>query len=217
MSRKFHLIALAVVAAAVAAPIAQSADDGTLLYRADQKHAAAKISGPIRVDPLAVSILQSYGWSADRIQSWTQGACSDQVKGDACSVTPEHAQVATQVLAQSMHSLGPNPRPQCPCNVGLPGVPSQLWADQKAAAAPISENSPVENQVSAASPAPISENSPVENRLTPASPVVVPATGNGFAWGDAGIGAGFIAALGAFVAGGALVLRRSRLVQQLHP
>ena len=51
------------------------------------------------------------------------------------------------------------PSSECPCNVGLPGVPSQLSrAAQKPAAAPVSENSPI------------------ENRLTPASPVVVPTT-----------------------------------------
>jgi hypothetical protein len=85
------------------------------------------------------------------------------------------------------------PSSQCPCNVGLPGMPSQLSrAAQKPAAAPVSENSPI------------------ENRLTPASPVVVPTTRSGFDWGDALIGAAVTAGVFLLGAAGALVLHRRR-------
>jgi hypothetical protein len=101
MSSKFHLIALALVAAAVAAPIAQGKDNGTLLSGATHEPAAAKISGVTQVDPWAVSILQSYGWSAERIQSWTQGACSYQVKPVACYLIPARARLASKRLTET--------------------------------------------------------------------------------------------------------------------
>ena len=85
------------------------------------------------------------------------------------------------------------PSSECPCNVGLPGVPSQLSrAAQKPTAAPVSENSPI------------------ENRLTPASPVVVPTTVSGFDWGDAMIGAAVTAGLFLLGAAGVLGLHRRR-------
>jgi hypothetical protein len=66
MIRKSQLLlALAFVAAAVAAPIAQSD------------------SAP-RVDPLAVSYLIGQGLSPSEVASWTTGACSQRVKDAAC-------------------------------------------------------------------------------------------------------------------------------------
>jgi hypothetical protein len=65
MIRKSHLLALALVAAAVAAPIAQSS------------------SAP-KVDPLAVGYLIGQGYTPSQIQAWTVGACSHQAKPKAC-------------------------------------------------------------------------------------------------------------------------------------
>ena len=66
MIRKSHLLlALALVAAAVAAPIAQS-------------------SSKPKVDPLAVGYLIGQGLSRSQVTSWTTGACSHQVKAATC-------------------------------------------------------------------------------------------------------------------------------------
>ena len=66
MIRKSHLLlALALVAAAVAAPIAQS-------------------SSTPKVDPLAVGYLIGQGLSPSEVTSWTTGACSHRVKAGSC-------------------------------------------------------------------------------------------------------------------------------------
>jgi hypothetical protein len=66
MIRKSHLLlALALVAAAVAAPIAQSS------------------SAP-KVDPLAVDYLIGQGLTPSQVSSWTTGACSQAVKAASC-------------------------------------------------------------------------------------------------------------------------------------
>jgi hypothetical protein len=66
MIGKSHLLlALALVAAAVAAPIAQS-------------------NSTPRVDPLAVGYLIGHGLSPSEVRSWTTGACSNQVKPATC-------------------------------------------------------------------------------------------------------------------------------------
>jgi len=66
MFRKmFALLALALAAAAFAAPIAQS-------------------SSTPKVDPLAVSYLMGQGLSPSEVTSWTVGACSHEVKDPSC-------------------------------------------------------------------------------------------------------------------------------------
>jgi len=65
MFRKICLLSLAVVAAAVAAPIAQSS------------------SAP-KVDPLAVGYLIGHGLTPSEVTSWTTGACSHRVKDASC-------------------------------------------------------------------------------------------------------------------------------------
>jgi hypothetical protein len=66
MIRKpFSLLALALVAATVAAPIAQSS------------------SAP-KADPLAAGHLRGQGLSPSEVTSWTVGACSHRVKADSC-------------------------------------------------------------------------------------------------------------------------------------
>jgi hypothetical protein len=66
MIRKSHLLlALALAAAAVAAPIAQS-------------------NSTPKVDPLAVGYLMGQGLTPSEVTSWTVGACSHQVKAVSC-------------------------------------------------------------------------------------------------------------------------------------
>jgi hypothetical protein len=69
MSRKIHLITLALAAAAVAAPSAQ---------------ANSAPSARAKVDPLAVSILRSRGFTPRQIEAWTVGPCSHQLKPAVC-------------------------------------------------------------------------------------------------------------------------------------
>jgi hypothetical protein len=76
MIRKSHLLlALALVAAAVAAPIAQS-------------------SSTPKVDPLAVSYLIGQGFTPSQIQAWTTGACSHQTKPATCFDSSRGANLA---------------------------------------------------------------------------------------------------------------------------
>jgi hypothetical protein len=63
--KSFTLLALALAAAAIAAPIAQA-------------------SSTPKVDPLAVSYLIGKGYTPSQIQAWTVGACSHEVKPAAC-------------------------------------------------------------------------------------------------------------------------------------
>ena len=103
MSRKVHLIALALVAAAVAAPVAQAADRpddraGVLgVGLATEGHALQP-----QVDPLAVSWLLGQGLSPSEVRDWTVGACSNRVKPTRCysafatSTAPERAAVPAQ-------------------------------------------------------------------------------------------------------------------------
>ncbi len=63
--KSFTLLALALAAAAVAAPLAQSG------------------SAP-KVDPLAVGYLMGQGLSSSEVAAWTTGACSRRVKADSC-------------------------------------------------------------------------------------------------------------------------------------
>ena len=63
--KSFTLLALALVAATVAAPIAQSS------------------SAP-KVDPLAVGYLIGQGLSRTEVTSWTTGACSHKAKAPSC-------------------------------------------------------------------------------------------------------------------------------------
>jgi hypothetical protein len=105
MSRKVHLIALALVAAAVAAPVAQAADRpddraGVLgVGLATEGHA---LRPQPKVDPLAVSWLTGQGLSPSEVRDWTVGACSNRVKPTRCysafatSAGPERAAVPAQ-------------------------------------------------------------------------------------------------------------------------
>ena len=76
--KSFTLLALALVAAAVAAPIAHSS------------------SAP-KVDPLAVGYLTGQGLSPSEVTSWTQGACSHQAKAASCYAMFRSPAVSTQI------------------------------------------------------------------------------------------------------------------------
>jgi hypothetical protein len=69
MSRKLHLIALAVAVTGVIAPVA---------------HADTAASTPTKVDPLAVSYLLGQGYSPAQVEAWTVGPCSRETKAVAC-------------------------------------------------------------------------------------------------------------------------------------
>jgi hypothetical protein len=64
MFRKIHFIILALLAAAVAAPVGQA------------------------TDPLAQSVLRGEGLSASQVKAWTTGVCSHQVKPASCYRSP---------------------------------------------------------------------------------------------------------------------------------
>lgn len=68
MSRVITFVSVALVAAAVAVPIAQSQTG----------------SSRPKVDPLAVSYLQGQGYTPAQITAWTVGACSHASKPAAC-------------------------------------------------------------------------------------------------------------------------------------
>ena len=69
MSRKFHLITLALVVAVAATPSAQASRPG---------------SAPPKVDPLAVGYLTELGLSPSEVKSWTAGTCSRANKPASC-------------------------------------------------------------------------------------------------------------------------------------
>jgi hypothetical protein len=72
MIRKIRLITLALLAAAIAAPIGQAT-----------------------VDPLAQSVLRAEGLSASEVKAWTTGVCSHQVKPATCYLSPAEASGAS--------------------------------------------------------------------------------------------------------------------------
>jgi len=84
MLRKSHIIVLALVAAAVAAPLAQAGKPADPLalsilrekgYTPSQIVAMTKVSSPAKpVDPLAVSILRGRGYSPSQIAAMTGGS-----------------------------------------------------------------------------------------------------------------------------------------------
>lgn len=155
MFRKFHFIALALLAAAIAAPVGQATRDPLAesvlrgkglsasqvkawtngicshqvkprsCYLSPSQVRGASIAGKKPVDPLAVSMLRARGWSASRTYDWTQGACSDEVKPPSCYLTPAQARLASKRLAESMG--GPRATPSAAIEVVNPG--GFDWAD----------------------------------------------------------------------------------------
>jgi len=74
--KSLTLLALALVAAAVAAPLAQA-------------------TTPPKVDPLAVGLLAAYGVTPSEVTSWTAGGCSHQAKASSCYTMLDRTSVAT--------------------------------------------------------------------------------------------------------------------------
>ena len=96
MIRKSYLLALALAAAAVAAPIAQAS------------------SAP-KVDPLAVGWLIGHGYTPAQVHAWTVGACSHEVKPAACFGPSKGANLADAATVDALavgwligHSLSPS-------------------------------------------------------------------------------------------------------------
>ena len=86
--KSISLLVLALAAAAVAAPIAQS-------------------SSTPQVDPLAVSYLMGQGLSPDQVKSWTIGACSQRDRDAACYAMFRPAEsVSTQVVRSTGFQWG---------------------------------------------------------------------------------------------------------------
>lgn len=110
MSRKAHLIALALVAAAVSAPLAQGADRPD--DRAGVPGVGAASQGTFRaqpkVDPLAVSWLLGQGLTRSEVRDWTVGACSNQAKPTWCYAVFESsaAQAEAAATAEASRSSG---------------------------------------------------------------------------------------------------------------
>jgi hypothetical protein len=89
MLRKISFIALVLVAAAIAVPVAQAK----------------------AVDPLAVSLLQSEGMSPAQVEAWTTGVCSYRVKPQGCYLTPAQQRAASLWTGESFARLeGMTPR-----------------------------------------------------------------------------------------------------------
>jgi len=100
MLRKTHIVVLALVAAAVAAPIAQAANSkpvdplavSMLLSQGFSPSQVAAMTGteiplPASIkpaDPLAVSMLTSMGLTPGEVNDWTVGVCSHEVRPASC-------------------------------------------------------------------------------------------------------------------------------------
>ena len=76
--KSLTLLALALAAAAVAAPIAQSS--------------------PKPVDPLAVGYLMGQGLSPSEVTSWTTGACSHEAKAASCYAMLDRSATSTKAV-----------------------------------------------------------------------------------------------------------------------
>jgi hypothetical protein len=103
MSRKAHLIALALVAAAVSAPLAQGADRPD--DRAGVLGVGVASQGTLRtqpkVDPLAVSWLLGQGLTRSEVRDWTVGACSKRAKPTRCYSVFERSVAPAQAAASA--------------------------------------------------------------------------------------------------------------------
>jgi hypothetical protein len=154
MFRKVRFITLALLAAAVAAPVGQATDplaqsvlrgEGlsasqvkewttgvcshqvkpASCYRSPAQTGDVSIANEKPVDPLAVSMLRGRNWSASRIYDWTRGACSEEIKPSSCYLTAAQARLASKRLAESMG--GPRPTPSAASAVVEPG--GFAWGD----------------------------------------------------------------------------------------
>jgi len=99
MSRTISLLVLALVTAAVAAPIASSGSPAASCSQ------AANPSGCYRgkpfVDPLAVSYLSGMGLTPAQIKDWTVGVCAHAKKPAVCFAPFQHTSASTPTVASS--------------------------------------------------------------------------------------------------------------------
>jgi hypothetical protein len=130
MIRKFHLlVALALVAAALAAPIAQAQGDppsGTVTVPAwlskvqypgtsypfnlvgippslaRTHYPGTSYESPKPVDPLAVSYLIGRGLSPTEVASWTSGTCSQETRPASCYAMFDAAPVVSTQVSHSV-------------------------------------------------------------------------------------------------------------------
>ena len=126
MSRTISLIVLALVSAAVAAPIASSgspaascsqADNPSGCYRGKpfvdplgvsyqglfaQTQTESRVTSPTRfVDPLAVSYLGGMGLTPAQIKDWTVGVCSHAKKPAVCVAPFQQTSASTPTFTSS--------------------------------------------------------------------------------------------------------------------
>jgi hypothetical protein len=155
MLRKSHIIVLALVAAAVAAPIAQADKPADPLavsillgkgYTPAQVAAMTKVSSPRPADPLAVSILLEKGYSAGQIAAMTSGSIP----------VPSRTPTVDPLAVSYLRGLGLSPSEVADWTTGA-----------------------CSREVKAASCFAVFDR----------GGTVVESTTDGFAWGDAGIGA----------------------------
>jgi hypothetical protein len=189
--KSFNLLALALAAAAVAAPIAQS-------------------NSTPKVDPLAVGYLIGQGLSPSEVSSWTTGACSHQAKAASCYAMLERTPFAPTPSPPASQRRGAGDFPTTgrisvapkvdPLAVGyLTGqglTPSEVTSWTVGACS---------HQAKAAS------CYAMLDRKAAAAPTHV-AVSIGFQWGDAGIGAGFTLGIILLLGGagaGLLISRRN--------
>jgi hypothetical protein len=99
MSRTISLIVLALVTAAVAAPIASSGSPAASCSQADNPSGCYR--GKPFVDPLAVSYLSGMGLTPAQIKDWTVGVCAHAKKPAVCFAPFQHTSASTPTVASS--------------------------------------------------------------------------------------------------------------------
>jgi hypothetical protein len=181
MISKLRFVALALVAAAVAAPIAQAKSD----------------PGNAGDVGFAQSYLQRLGLSPGQAVAWTTGVCSTAVRPSSCELTPAEARSASLGLARAL--LG---------NSGLSASQIDSWIqgvcsyEVKPASCYLT---PAEAKLASER---LAESFGAGGPSTGSTVEVV--SSSGFAWGVALIGAGVAAGLLLIGAAGAVWIRRRR-------
>jgi hypothetical protein len=191
MIRKSYLLALALTAVAVAAPIAQSAtgpsgntvaDPLAVSYLRGQGMSPGEIKAATEgVDPLAASYLRGQGLSPSQIAAWTSGVCSGADRPASCYQGNAFGSVEAKVDPLAVSYL-----------TGQGLSPSEVTSWTAGACS---------HQVRAASCYAMFERAAAPTQA---------GRSVGFQWGDAGIGAGATLGLILLVIGGGAGLFISR-------
>ncbi len=208
MIRKSHLlVALTLVAAAVAAPIANA-------------------NSTPKIDPLAVGYLIGHGLSPSEVTAWTTGSCSQEIKAASCyamlrvPTEPEVFSLGTALAEYAQQHGAVRTEPKVfSLGTALAEYAQKLKRTATPKVDPLAVSylmgkglspSQVKSWTVGACSHRVKDASCYAMFLSQtASTRVVPS--NGFQWGDAGIGAGFT--LGIILLGGAaaglLISRRN--------